>query len=490
MRLDYTPRAMRDEAPDPRLSWLTRAIAAGVGVSAVSALAWALATLGARPLDGVEGDVLFEADRVRAGLALWVDPAAGAHDYGAVPARYHVLYPPLWSAALSVFPTAWAHVAARVVALSAWLAALGLVVRRTPRDRRRWVALGALFVLGSFHLTMYVAAGRPDAVAVSLAVIALERACRRGRADAWVGVLFALAVWTKPNVLGLAAGVALASVARPGLVSLVAGGVGASALIGGALHVASRGAFVEHLLASTMQAPSSTLWLAQVHDRAPFFAIPLALAGLVGWRGRRDGATRIAACALLTSTAWALVSFAKIGSAANYLLEPAGAALLVLAYAPAGALRFRAEWSAGALLGLQVAWTTVASVRSATERVPLAFAQARALADVRATCAAPGAVILADEPGLERMLNGRIVATPFQSTHLARRGAMPLGPWLSDVRAPEVRCLVMQDDLLERPAERVSLEHDRFGAELRDALRARFALAWTRAGLRFYTARR
>jgi hypothetical protein len=481
---------MRDEALDPRLAWLTRAIAVALAAAAAAAAAWALVTLSARPLDGVEGDVLFEADRVRAGLALWVDPTVGAHDYGAVPARYHVLYPPLWSATISLVPSAWSHIVARAVALAAWLVALGLVVRCAPPSRRRLVALGALFVLGSFHLTMYVAAGRPDAVAVSLAVVALARACRRGRADVWVGVLFAVAVWTKPNVLGLAAGVALASIARPGLGSLLAGGLGASAIIGGVLHAASRGAFVTHLLASTMQAPSGALWSAQVHDRAPFFAIPLALAGLLAWRGRRDGPTRIAGAALLASTAWALVSFAKIGSAANYLLEPAGAALLVLAYAPPEALRVRSPATVGIVLALQVAWTSVASVRSTAERVPLAFAQAKALADVRAACAGPDAVILADEPGLERMLNGRIVATPFQSTHLARRGALPVAPWLSDVRAPEVRCLVMQDDLLERPPERVSLEHDRFGAELRAALRSRFALAWTRAGLRFYTARR
>jgi hypothetical protein len=86
------------------------------------------------------------------------------------------------------------------------------------------------------------------------------------------------------------------------------------------------------------------------------------------------------------------------------------------------------------------------------------------------------------------MMNGRIVATPFQSTHLARRGRFPLDAWLADVAHPSVACLVMQDGLLERPLDRVSVEHDRFGPDLRRALAARFHLVTLRGGYRIYRA--
>jgi hypothetical protein len=110
--------------------------------------------------------------------------------------------------------------------------------------------------------------------------------------------------------------------------------------------------------------------------------------------------------------------------------------------------------------------------------------------NARALCTA-GAdeIVMADEPGLELMLNGRIVTTPFQMTHLARRGKYPLGPWIYDTERPEVRCLLMEDDLLERPLPTISVEHDRFGPELRGALRARFAPVAERDGWRLYRAR-
>lgn len=475
--------------PDRPLSWVRRAIAAGALASAIAALAWALVTIGARPLDGVEGDVLFEADRLRAGYPLFVDPRVGAHEYGAVAARYHVLYPPLWAAALSLAPMGAAHLVARGVALSAWVLSLAWIVRRAPEERRGPVALAVAFALGSFHLTMYAAAGRPDGLAAALAVTALTRAAGRGRADAIDGAVLALAAFVKPNVVGIGAGLALAAVASgarggaPFLGGLALGGLA----LGATLQIASSGAWLSHLFASTAQRPSLSLWSSQVLDRAPFFGAPLALALWLGARSRAVPGVRLAWAALASSTAWALFSFAKTGSAANYLLEPAGAAIVLLAHVPRERLPSLGRGAMAAAV-LQIAWTGVATARSVAERVPMAFAQRAALARVRDACA--GALTLADEPGLERTLNGRIVATPFQTTHLVRRGAFPVSRWLEDVRAPEIRCLVMQSDLLERAPEVDSPAHDRFGPELRAALRERFALAWTDAGLWFYAARR
>jgi hypothetical protein len=139
---------------------------------------------------------------------------------------------------------------------------------------------------------------------------------------------------------------------------------------------------------------------------------------------------------------------------------------------------------------LQALWTGIATVRSSLEALPEVRARAAFVARARATCGAGvDELVAADEPGLEQMLDGRVLTTPFQMTHLARRGRYPLGPWLLDLAAPEVRCLLMQDGLLERPLSEVSVEHDRFGPELRAALRDRFGFVEEQAGLRLYRAR-
>jgi hypothetical protein len=67
-------------------------------------LVWAVADVRARPPMGGEGEALFEAARMRAHLPLYTDPIEGAWEQGAPPARYYVLYPPLWSWALSLLP--------------------------------------------------------------------------------------------------------------------------------------------------------------------------------------------------------------------------------------------------------------------------------------------------------------------------------------------------------------------------------------------------
>jgi hypothetical protein len=474
-----------------------------VGISLCATLVWIALTTASRPLDGVEGEVLFEADRLRSGLPLYVDPAVGAHEYGAVPARYLVLYPPVWSALLSVVPRGAAAVVGRAVATIAWLYPLAWILRSAPRERARARAIvaGGAFVLGAYTLAMYGASARPDALAVAASALAVERASRLGRVDAVAGALFALAAWVKPNVIGAAPGAFVAAAmvahgdARARARAVLPGALGAalvSVTVGGALTASVSTAWVLHLFGSTGQEPSLAWWLSQLASRGPFFALPIAAALAIGWRARRDAGAAIAAAALATSAAWCVVSLAKIGSASNYFMEPLYAAVVVLARAdvPLEALVPRGRIVAAGVALVQAAWVGVASVRSALEGVPRAHAQAEALASARATCGAgPAGVIVADEPGLELTLDGRIVATPFQSTHLARRGRFPLDAWIEDVRRPEVRCVVMQDDLLERPLERVDVDHDRFGPELRRVLVAETEKVGERAGFILYRRR-
>jgi hypothetical protein len=508
----------------PRALWL----AAGAFVLAglVASLAWAIATLASRPLDGVEGEVLFEAERMARGLPLYVDPAIGAREYGAVPARYLVLYPPVWSALLSRLPGSLAaqSAVARAAATVAWLGALAWIAWRAQGERRRRAAAaGAAFVASVFTLTLFGASARPDALAVALAGVALERASRRSsedgaaRVDWLAGALFALAAWVKPNVLGAApgafaaaamwtaararAGSGAARSARPSrpvrararsVVAAVAPGVAGAAVvslaIGGVLTAETGRAWIEHLLLSTGQAPSLSHWLEQLASRAPFFALPIGVALAVGWRARDDAGAAIATGALATSAAWCLLSLAKIGSASNYLMEPCVAGVVVLARADLP--RPRSALVAAALALAQVAWDDVASVRSAIERVPRDRAAASLVANARLVCGAdPGDVVIADEPGLELMVDRRVVQTPFQSTHLARRGLFSIDAWRADVTSPEVACVLMQDDLLDRPLDAVDVEHDRFPVELRRALRETFVKVGERGGIFVYRRR-
>lgn len=457
-----------------------------VAASLLVTLAWVVATLCVRPLDGVEGDVLFEADRVRAGYPLYVDPAQGAHEYGEPPARYLVLYPPLWSAFLAIAPSV---VIARIVATLAWLGGLAWIVWRAPRERRR--AAGALAALTAsiWVLALYGASGRPDSVAVLFSVLALERSARKGDLDAIAGVLFALAAFVKPNVIGAAPGaIIVAFVATRRLRGFLAAVV-TSAVIAVVLHVASGGAFVTHLLASTGQPPDASLFFDQLVNRVPFFVLPIGFAIAAGLAARQDVGARIALGALLTSAGWSLVCLAKIGSATNYFLEPMACAVVVLARADLPSFA-----RSGVVLPVacivQSLWTGIASVKSVTKEIGLSYQRAAAIAKVRATCGAGEKdLVVADEPGLERMLNGRIVATPFQTTHLARRGRFDEKLWIADLQRPEVKCLYMQDDLLERPLDRVVVAHDRFGPELRRALAERFVLVARDEGYRIYRAR-
>lgn len=480
---------------------LVLASAIVLAASLVVTLSWAVATMVARPLDGVEGDILFEASRIRAKLALYIDPIQGAREYGPPPARFLVLYPPLWSALLSLVPRSAAPLVGRVLASTAWFGVIGFLVFRAPKQRRRIVAAAGAFVAGAWVLALYGANARPDAIAVLASGLALERVTRRSATrdcatiDAFSGVLFALAAWVKPNVLGAAPGVFVACLmaakgplrARirailPGLLGIAC----TSILVGAILHVTSNGLWLEHLLASTAQPPNRALWIEQMSHRGPFFLAPLAAALAVGLRARRDPGAALATGALLASVTWSLLSLAKIGSATNYFMEPCIAMLVVLSRADVPKAWVRGG-AIAALALLQVTWVGLASATGASRALPAAFERARTLADVRHICGArPEAVVLADEPGLELVLNGRIIATPFQATHLARRGRFPIEKWVRDIESPHVDCLVMQDDLLERPMSDERVAHDRFSPELRRALAARFELVTMLAGYRIY----
>ncbi|MGL4556251.1 MAG: hypothetical protein ACRCV5_02025, partial [Afipia sp.] len=96
---------------------------------------------------------------------------------------------------------------------------------------------------------------------------------------------------------------------------------------------------------------------------------------------------------------------------------------------------------------------------------------------------------LADEPGFEFSLNNRVIATPYQFTHLVRSGMFPVEVWQNDLIRPDVRCLVVHTDILERPLSAVNTQTDLFPPQIREALSQRFVLSAQDGGMHVYRLR-
>ncbi len=465
-------------------------------VALLATLAWALGTMRSRPLDGVEGEIVFEAMRMREKHALYIDPVVGDLAAGDPATRYFVLYPPLFSWLVSLLPVSSvtsATLCIRVIATAAWGAAVVVLARRghaEKRTRARTVLVlgGAAFVAGTYVLSLYGASGRPDALALLLAALGLSRAVGKGRVDALSGALFALAVFVKPNVLGLGTGAMTATFLRHRARSWAGLGsfAGTAALLCVVLYFASGGQFLTHLTASTAQDTSASLWLSQMGSRLPFFLAPIALGLVVGVRHFKDDHTFIAFAALGASFCWALLSLSKIGSASNYWMEPCLGALCILSRAPELSLG-RGTAFAAVLLGVQAPYDGVASIKSSFEGLSQAPSRRAALDAIRASCNdRPGATTLADEPGTELEIDGRVVDTAFQFAH-TRNEALARA-WERSVDSPNVRCVVVESDLLERTGED-SVQNDRFSVPVKNAMRQHFQLEKTDAGFYIYRTR-
>jgi hypothetical protein len=426
-----------------------RALAVVATASSVLATgAFAIGLLAVRPRIYGEAEVLFEASRLRDGLPLYVDPLVGALDYGPVPTRCYVVYPPLWSWALSHVPGPTAPLIARGVCTLAWFGSLAWMAA-SARERCRgaaWLAAGV--VAGIFVLALFATTGRPDALATALASIALMRAARRGTVGVAEGALLALAGWTKPNVIGIAAGLGVFALdrGRRTASALAAGAVAVSLPIAGVLQRVSGGTWWHHLVASLAQPLTFAVWWSNVGTRAMFLA-PVVLTTWLGAREcGRDAGVRAAFFAWLASLAWALFSLAKAGSASNYWMEPAVAAVAVLANAELPSIdprRLAWFWigAAGAC-----AWLAVASIGGVLEAFEREPPRAALLARARADCGArDGEVVVTDNPGSELALNGRVIAPAFQMIFLVRSGHLSLSTWIDDVRRPEVACALEQN---------------------------------------------
>ncbi|MBX3216767.1 MAG: hypothetical protein KF850_32330 [Labilithrix sp.] len=468
------------KVPLSRLAWALALV--GVVAALVATLGFVAATLPTRVPYWGEAEVLFEASRLRHHLPLWIDPYAGAEEYGAPPSRFYVTYPPLWTWVVSLVPSRAATTFARGACTLAWLGTLAGLAATAKREVRREAALAAAFVGGTWVLANFATTGRPDAIACALAAVALTRITRRGGADLLSIALLVLVPWVKPTVIGLPAGALLGAclVDRARAPRTLAAAIGLAVASAALAHVASGGAIFAHVVRSNAQPLSLGVWLEQVPSRLPFFAPLLGWAAWVGWRDRRAASARIGLAALVGAVLWTLFALAKTGSASNYWMEPAVAAVSLIARSKAGPVRVGGANVAHAVAALAcVAWAGVASVRGALEHARSYRDDAAFVSALRARAGVEGgAVVAADEAGIELALNGRILAPTYQMAHLARRGAYPAATWIADLTSPATRAFVEHTGQL------------RLVPEVQRALEAHYVVAFEERGFRVWTPKR
>jgi hypothetical protein len=462
-----------------------------LALAAGSVLVFAVGTLRGRLPEYVEGQVLFDASRMRDHLRLYVDPLVGSYDYGPVPARYYVVYVPIWAWLVSFLPAGAAAPGARAIDLCAWYGMLAWIAWRSAPDNRKIAGLAVAFSASCFALVSYAASARPDAVPVVLAGIALWRATRDRRVDGLGGVLLALAAWTKPNVVGIGLGLLgwpLLTGQRRDWRGL-AGALVTSVALAILLQVFSSGEWLHHLVVSIDQPRTLSHLAGQLTGAAPAFLVPLGAAVYWGARNRRDPAVRVAFPALLASVCWTLFSLSKLGTSENHWLEPSLAAVILVARAPVPRPSPSRRSTLILVAAIQAVVTASTGIRASVEAVWLAPRRASVVARARRICGAgPGDMVIAPDVGIEYAMNGRILTTPFEITYLARRGAYPLSLWMDDVVDPHVRGLVMENDVLER-SSRAAASYDRLDPPLRALLARTFVLAEEESGLRVYRRR-
>ena len=467
-----------------RVGWLVAAVTITLGGTALALLVWAVASVFLRQPLYSEAMILFNASRIREGLPLYVPAVIGAHEYGEPPARYWVAYTPVYATILAAIPSAAALVVARLLGLFAWYAALiRSVLRARPGDRAR-AAIAALFLASIYRFMSEAASAKPDALALLVVVVALDRVLDRRGADARAGLLFALAALIKPSVFGAAIGALAASslVTRRIRGSLAAAATLATAFAG--LQLATGGLGLSHLRAAVALEFQLELAQSTVPARFVFVAGLIALAALGAWQARRDASARIGLAALASSIVVAAIGFGKVGASTNYLMEPSLVSLLLICrFRPQMPRRLVSTFALASALGVTFVWSTNASIRSLAGQTRELGSAVPALERIRGRCAGrEGEIVLSSDPGTELVVNGRLHSHPIELTAETMSGRFPEPVWVADVQHPNVRCYVAgvgDDGAPPRPP-------GSFPPAVADALRERFVLSFVDSGYAVY----
>ncbi len=435
------------------------------------------------PLDGVEGDILYEASRVARGLPLYVDPLVGALDEGTPPTRFYVLYPPLWSSFIAIFGGR-AH-AVRLFAGLTWILSIGLIAMRSSEERRREALWAGLAVLGVAVYAQFAFTARPDAPAILFVALALARTLQKGEPDALVGAFLGAAFVTKPNVVGVGFGIGASLLLsnRKRLVPFVSGGLLVVAVASVVLHVVSKGVWLEHLLRSTMQSFSLWVWKDAMVTRLPCFLLPWLAIVFLGFRERERPLVRVMLGAAIASFVACVIALGKTGKASNYWLEPTVATLALFVSLKEPVAPRMAPWSLVALL--QLVYVDAITLSRAREAPPIFRAKQALLETARRRCLGPsGSFVVTDETGTDIEINGRFLVTPFQFNHLRNRMPELIHKWREDWSSAGVTCFVSQDRSRFMRTEEPIPAQVFYPDEIKTYLRAEFepiadAAGWT-----------
>jgi hypothetical protein len=417
------------------------------------------------PQNPVAAEIGYEALRVARRLPLYVDPWKGAWEDGAPPARFYVLYTPIFPVIVGKLsgPTMDSvRFVGRTIAVISWAIIHILPVVFVPapapdKERRRIVAIAAMLSGGIYFISRHAASMSPDTLATMLVCLGVLRAVKKDRVDAIAAILIVAAPFIKPSCLGGIAGAGLIHLAqrRPGWIrsSIVAAITAAFFLI--ASHIASDGAWLSNISRSTGQPLTLTRWFQEFGSRSMVLGIPHLVLAWIAWRRKT---TWLIVGPLLGSIAWTTFIMAKHGSGSHYWLEPTGLGLICIGVMPA-APKTEPSWIAQRLIPLGSALFALLVVILSWPQYlkePGRYKHIESITQqVDAHCVRkPGEFVVSGDLMMELALNhGRISVPAWQSGFLARSGKFPADAWREDLARPEVRWVVVGFDPRKPPGD-------------------------------------
>lgn len=438
-------------APSPR-----RTVDVALGVfavlSAIATLVFVADAFIESPHTPVAAEIAFEAWRVARKLPLYVDPWQGAWEDGAPPARYYVLYTPMfpWIVGKLSPPTLEGiRLVGRLISVTGWLVVHVAPVVWARKDRRQATAIAAVLGAGIYFVSRHAASMSPDALATALVCLGVLRAVRKDRVDPLAAVLLVSAPFIKPSCLGGIVGIGLVhlTLRRTGWVRSMTVGLIAALGFATASHLASDGAWLANISRSTGQPLTLTRWIQEFGGRVMLLGLPQLVVAWLGWRRRLSW---LALGPLCGSIAWTTFIMAKHGSGSHYWLEPTGLSLIAISVMPDAVPGREPAWVgralpwgalAFALLGAWVSWPKYLSEPGRYVRHDV-----RMRAVDRHCVRGKGEFVVASDLVLELELNRRIAVPAWQSAFLARTGRFPVDAWRQDVARPEVRWLALLVD--------------------------------------------
>lgn len=451
------------------------------------------------PQNPVAAEIGYEALRVARRLPLYVDPWKGAWEDGPPPARFYVLYTPMFPVIvgkLSQPNIESVRFVGRTIAVAAWAVIHVMPVVFAPKERRRVVAIAAMLSGGIYFISRHAASMSPDTLATMLVCLGVLRAVKKDRVDPVAAILIVAAPFIKPSCLGGVAGAGLVHLLqrRPGWIraSVVAAATAAFFLV--ASHIASDGAWLSNISRSTGQPLTFTRWVQEFGSRAVVLGIPHVALAWIAWRRET---TWLVVGPLLGSIAWTTFIMAKHGSGSHYWLEPTGIGLIAIGAMPA-ARDDEPSWIRArlipfgatlfAVLVVIVSWPQYLKEPGRYRHVESITRQ------VDAHCVRePGEFVISGDLMMELALNNSRISVPaWQSGFLARSGKFPADAWREDLVRPEVRWVALGFDPRQPPGdsndERVELSP--FYDVLKDALLGAFEFDEVVAGIYIFKRKR